>query len=87
MMDNFKWNIHINEIIAKVSKRLHIIRVLERDGVPAKELVHIYYAFISNLRSTKDIQLYFDLVDRRKWVVNWQNLVIFLLASSCFSDI
>ena len=38
-MDNFKWNNNISEINAKASKRLHVIRVLKRAGVPAKKLV------------------------------------------------
>ena len=27
---NLKWDLHINEVVAKASKRLHILRVLKR---------------------------------------------------------
>jgi hypothetical protein len=35
IMDNLKWNKNTNEIISKASKRLHIIRVLKKAGVPS----------------------------------------------------
>ena len=31
---NLKWDLHINDVVAKASKRLHILRVLKRGGVP-----------------------------------------------------
>lgn len=46
IMDNFKWNNNINEIFGKASKRLHIIRVLKRAGVPTNDLLHIYFALV-----------------------------------------
>lgn len=49
IMDNVKWNNNINEIIAKASKRLHIIRVLKRAGVPANDLIHVYYALVRSI--------------------------------------
>ena len=34
IQSNLKWNLHINEVVAKASKRLHFLRVLKRGGVP-----------------------------------------------------
>ena len=31
---NLKWDSHVNEIVGKASKRLHILRVLKRSGAP-----------------------------------------------------
>ena len=31
--------LHINEVVAKASKRLHILRVLKRGGVPLANLL------------------------------------------------
>ena len=44
IQDNLKWNKHIEKSTSKASKRLHIIRVLQRGGVPPQDLLHIYYA-------------------------------------------
>ena len=35
---------HINEFVAKASKRLHIVRVLKRGGVPPADLFKVYFA-------------------------------------------
>ena len=39
---DLKWNEHIASVVAKASKRLHILRVLRQDGVPGADLVSIY---------------------------------------------
>ena len=49
LMDNFKWNININEAIAKASKRLHISRVIKQAGVAAKNLLHIYHVLVRSV--------------------------------------
>ena len=41
---NLKWDLHINEVVAKVSKRLHIQRVLKRGGVPPADLLTLFCA-------------------------------------------
>ena len=49
IQNDLKWGLHIDEIVGKVSKRLHIIRALRRAGVPAQELVHIYISLIRSI--------------------------------------
>ena len=34
LQSNLKWDLHVSEIVDKASKRLHILRVLKRGGVP-----------------------------------------------------
>lgn len=46
IQDNLKWNEHIAMIVKKASKRLHILRVLKRSGIPPHELILIYHALI-----------------------------------------
>ena len=43
IQSNLKWNEHINSIVTKASKRLYIIRILRRDGVPVEDLIEIYF--------------------------------------------
>ena len=47
IMDNLKWNKNTNEIISKASKRLHIIRVLKKAGVPSNGLTCIYSSLVT----------------------------------------
>ena len=49
IQSNLKWNEHIDLIISKASKRLHILRVLRRGGVPPKDLLLIYFALIRSV--------------------------------------
>ena len=42
-------NEHIASVVAKASKRLHILRVLRRGGVPAAYLVSIYASLIRSI--------------------------------------
>ena len=44
--DNLKWNVHISEIIRKVSSRLYFLRQLKRANVPTKELLTFYVTCI-----------------------------------------
>ena len=46
IQDSLEWNEHICMIVSKVSKRLHIMRVLSRRGVIASDLVAIYVALV-----------------------------------------
>ena len=44
IQSNLKWDLNINEVVAKASKRLHILRVLKRGGVPTADLLKVYFA-------------------------------------------
>ena len=46
---NLKWDLHINEVVAKASKRLHILRVLKRGGVPPADPLKVYFALIRSV--------------------------------------
>jgi len=49
IQNNLKWNNHIESIVTKASKHLHILRVLRRGGVEINDLVTIYTALIRSL--------------------------------------
>ena len=49
IQSNLKWDLHINEVVAKVSKRLHILRVLKRGGVPPTDPLKVYFALIRSV--------------------------------------
>ena len=49
MSNTLKWNDNTNDIVSKASKRLHILRVLKRVGVPPADLVTIYSALVRSL--------------------------------------
>ena len=49
IQSNLKWNNHINSVVSKASKRLYILRVLRRSGIPAEDLVTLYYALVRSL--------------------------------------
>ena len=44
LSDTLKWNDNINEIVSKASKRLHILWVLKRAGLPPVDLITVYLA-------------------------------------------
>ena len=46
LQNNLKWDLHVNEIVGKASKTLHILRVLKRGGVPPCDLLRIYSSLI-----------------------------------------
>ena len=46
LSDALKWNDNTNDIVSKASKRLHILRVLKRTGIPPVDLVTIYSALV-----------------------------------------
>ena len=47
--NNLKWDEHIFSTVSKASRRLHILRVLRRGGVPVVELTTIYVALIRSI--------------------------------------
>ena len=47
--DQLKWNHRVEEMVKKAAKRLYILRVLRRSGVPACDLLAIYYAIIRSV--------------------------------------
>ena len=49
IQSNLKWNLHINEVGAKTSKRQHILRVLKRSRVPPADLLKVYFALIRSV--------------------------------------
>ena len=49
IQSNLKWDLHINEVVAKASKRQHILRVLKRGGVPPADLLNVYFALIRSV--------------------------------------
>lgn len=49
IQNNLKWDEQIRSIVTKASKRLYILRVLCRGGVPPVDLTNIYYALIRSI--------------------------------------
>ena len=50
IQSNPKWDeSHVNEIVGKASKRLHILRVLEHSGAPPHDLLRVYIALIRSV--------------------------------------
>ena len=49
IQNNLKWNNHIEFIVTKAFKRLHILRVLRRGGVEINDVITIYIALIRSL--------------------------------------
>lgn len=47
--NNLKWNVHINEIVKKASKRLYFLTQLKRSNVGCKELVQFFKSCIRSL--------------------------------------
>lgn len=46
---NLKWNIHINNVIKKASKRLFVLRNLRRASCPPDLMIRCYEAFVRSL--------------------------------------
>ena len=49
LWDTLKWIENTNEIITKTSKRLHILRVLKRAGVPSTDLICVYNTLVRSV--------------------------------------
>ena len=47
--DTLGWNEHVHEIVSKASKRLYILRVLKRSGIPPEDLINIFYALVRSV--------------------------------------
>ena len=43
------WNYNIDEIVTKASKRLYIVSVLKRAGIPSCDLLNVYLALIRSV--------------------------------------
>ena len=46
IQSDLKWDLHINEVVAKASKKLHILRALKSGRVPPADLLKVYFALI-----------------------------------------
>ena len=46
---NLGFDLHINEVVAEASKRLHILRVLKHSGVPPANLLKVDFALIRSV--------------------------------------
>ena len=49
IQNNLKWDEHIRSIIAKGSKRSHVLRILRRSGILPADLIKIYSALIRSI--------------------------------------
>ena len=49
IQSNLKWDSHVNEIVGKASKGLHILRELKRSGAPPHDLLRVYIALIRSV--------------------------------------
>ena len=49
MQNNLKWDLHVSEIVTKASKRIHILRVLKRNGVSSPHLLQVYFTLVRPL--------------------------------------
>ena len=49
IQDDLKWNAHVENITKKAAKRLYIIRILKRSGVPEDDLISIYISLIRSI--------------------------------------
>ena len=44
IQSNLKWDLHINDVVARASKRLHFLHVLKHGRVPPANLLKVYFA-------------------------------------------
>ena len=49
IQDDLKWNAHVENITKKAAKRLYIIRILKRSGLPEDDLISIYISLIRSI--------------------------------------
>ena len=49
IQNNMKWDLDIEEIVTKASKRIHILRVLKRSEVLHSHLLRVYFTLIRSL--------------------------------------
>ena len=43
LQSNLEWDIKVTLVVSGASKRLHVLRVLIRCGIPSSDLLHIYF--------------------------------------------
>ena len=44
--DHLKWNDNVNILVKKASKRLYILRILQKSGVPPSDLLPVFFALV-----------------------------------------
>ena len=47
--DTLKWNEHVCEMVTKASRRLYILRVLKRAGIPSSDLINVFHALVHSV--------------------------------------
>ena len=47
--DHLKWNDNVNILVKKASKRLYILRILRRSGVPSADLLPVFLALVRSV--------------------------------------
>jgi hypothetical protein len=47
--NGLKWNLHVNAVCMKASKRLYTLRLLKRNGLPDSVLVKVYCTYMLDL--------------------------------------
>ena len=50
--DHLKWNDNVNILVKKASKRLYILRILRRCGVPSADLLPVFFPWYVQSWST-----------------------------------
>lgn len=49
LRSNLEWDIKVTLMVSGASKRLHVLRVLIRCGIPSSDLLHIYFALVRSV--------------------------------------
>jgi hypothetical protein len=74
IQNNLKWDEHIRSIIAKGSKRLHILRILRRSGILPADLIKIYSALIRSILEYINIVAKFGVIRCPNTILmNWKD--------------
>jgi hypothetical protein len=47
--DHLKWNDNVNILVKKASKRMNILRILRRSGVPSADLLPVFLALVRSV--------------------------------------
>ncbi len=74
IQDDLKWNAHVENITKKAAKRLYIIRILKRSGVPEDGLISVYIS-----EGSKSSTHYLGDKSRTEW--NFCSLLILISAT------
>ena len=49
IQSNLKWDLHINDVVARASKRLHFLHVLKHGRVPPANLLKVYFGLFRSV--------------------------------------